>query len=348
MKLVNFGHAQSEETRVKIGVGVRMGWERRRGKLMLQETCHFEWMSLIGEASRKGYCGEEELQWDSYKILDEQLTKEWPGSVEQRKSMPRPKGCKRAPNSLEQRRKIAEAIGAKWADPEYRKRVCSGLAKFHGIPSGAERKPKRKPTAGTQSKQSPLKRKASDIIDSSATQRAAEETKKTEAVERVRLLIAEAEEVAKALEVAAIKSPVARAALIETRKLIAEAIRSIESIEIGQIASNENIGYVSVDSFEPVSQVRNKMQLGNIRSNQAEPKEVNGNQSLSFSKHEEFDLPRFIFPKAVNGDSDVQRASLNNHSSSTLASKLRSSRIHLSNTTRWKQTGPSNTRRVLR
>ncbi|KAE8707983.1 peroxisome bioproteinsis protein 2 [Hibiscus syriacus] len=47
MKLVNLGHAQSEEMRVKIGVRVRMGWERRRGKLMLQETCHFEWMNLI-------------------------------------------------------------------------------------------------------------------------------------------------------------------------------------------------------------------------------------------------------------------------------------------------------------
>ncbi|KAE8722909.1 peroxisome bioproteinsis protein 2 [Hibiscus syriacus] len=354
MKLVNLGHAQSEETRVKIGVGVRMGWERRRGKLMLQETCHFEWMNLIAEASRKGYCGEEELQWDSYKILDEQLTKEWLESVEQRKLMPRPKGSKRAPKSLEQRRKIAEAIAAKWADPEYRERVCSGLAKFHGIPSEAERKPKRKPTSGTQCKQIPLKRKASDTIDSSASetispielirirrrnkslykdpmansklemlkniraQRAAEETKKTEAVERARLLIAEAEEAAKALEVAAIKSPVAQASLVETRKLIAEAIRSIESIEIGQIASNENTRYISVDSVEPVSQVENKMQIGNIRSNEAEPKEVNGNQSLSFSKHEEFNLPSFIFPKMVNGDSDVQLASSNNHSSSTL------------------------------
>ncbi|MCD7454671.1 hypothetical protein HAX54_025565 [Datura stramonium] len=38
MKLVNLGHAQSEETRLKIGVAVRMGWERRRGKLMLQEN----------------------------------------------------------------------------------------------------------------------------------------------------------------------------------------------------------------------------------------------------------------------------------------------------------------------
>ncbi|KAB2007774.1 hypothetical protein ES319_D10G053900v1 [Gossypium barbadense] len=350
MKLVNLGHAQSKETREKIGEGVRMGWERRREKLMLQETCHFEWMNLIAEASRKGYLGEEELRWDSYKILDEQLTKEWLESVEQRKSMPRPKGSNRAPKSPEQRKKIAEAIAAKWADPDYRKRVCSGLAKYHGIPSGAERKPKRKPAAGTQSKQSPPKRKASDTNYSSGSetispierlrirrrnkplykdpmassklemlknlraQRAAEELKKTEAVERARLLIAEAEKAAKALEVAAMKSHVARASLIETRKLIAEAIQSIESIEIRHVSSDENSGYISVDSAEPVSHVENKMQSESSGSDQAEQKEVNG------TKHEEYNFSNFIFPKIVNGDNAKELTSpcSNNHSISTL------------------------------
>lgn len=94
-----------------------MGWQRRREKLMVQETCYHEWQNLIAEASRNGYVGEEELQWDSYDMLNEQLEREWLESVEQRKKMPRLKGSKRAPKSLEQRRKIAEAIAAKWADP---------------------------------------------------------------------------------------------------------------------------------------------------------------------------------------------------------------------------------------
>ena len=84
---------------------------------MLQETCCFDWQNLIAEASRSGFVGEEELRWDSYKILDEQLGQEWLESVEQRKNLPRAKGSKRAPKSLEQRRKISEAISAKWADP---------------------------------------------------------------------------------------------------------------------------------------------------------------------------------------------------------------------------------------
>ncbi|KAL4333070.1 hypothetical protein GQ457_07G030690 [Hibiscus cannabinus] len=340
MKLANLGHAQSQETREKIATGVRMGWERRREKLLVQETCHFEWMNLIAEASRKGYLGEEELQWDSYKILDEQLTKEWQESVEQRKTMPRPKGSKRAPKSPEQRRKIAEAISAKWSDPEYRERVCSALAKYHGISEGALRKPKRKSAACTQSKQSPSKSKANETSYSSTSetiipierlrlrrknkplykdpmassklemlkniraQRATEEMKKTEAVERARLLIAEAEKAAKALEVAAGKSPIARASLIETRKLIAEAIQSIESIEGGRVTYNENSGYIAVASDEPVSPVEKTMQVENSSLSQADQKEVNGNQFLSLSEKKDLSFPNFMLPRIVNGDGD--------------------------------------------
>lgn len=102
---------------MKIGMGVRMRWQKRRERQMVQETCYFEWQNLIAEASRRGYLGEEELRWDSYKIIREKLELEWLESVEQRKTIARPKGSKRAPKSPEQRRKIAEAIAAKWADP---------------------------------------------------------------------------------------------------------------------------------------------------------------------------------------------------------------------------------------
>ncbi|XVF74216.1 hypothetical protein PTKIN_Ptkin13bG0092700 [Pterospermum kingtungense] len=353
MKLVNLGHAQSKETRAKTGNGVRMGWKRRREKLMVQETCHFEWMNLIAEASRKGYFGEEELRWDSYKMLDEQLKKEWLESIEQRKMMPRPKGSKRAPKSLEQRRKIAAAIAAKWADPEYRDRVCSGMAKYHGMQDGAERKPKRKPAAATLSKQSPSKGKASDMNYSSSgdsispierlglrrrnkplykdpmassklkmiknirAQRAAGESKKTEAVERARLVIIEAEKAAKALEVAAMRSSVARASLIETRKLIAEAIQSLESIEREHITSDEKGGYISVDSAEPitVNQFEKKMQTGNSSWSQASKKEVNGNQTLLLSKNEKFSFPNFMFPKIVKRDCEEELCDLKDRDS---------------------------------
>lgn len=84
----------------------------------MQETCFYQWQNLIAEASQNGHLiGLEELQWDTYNILYRQLEQEWLASVQERKSMPRPKGSKRVPKSLEQRRKIAKAIAAKWEDP---------------------------------------------------------------------------------------------------------------------------------------------------------------------------------------------------------------------------------------
>lgn len=94
-----------------------LNWEKRRKKLMLQDTCYHEWQDLLAEASRKGLFGEEELQWDSYKILNEQLEQDWLQSIQQRKKKSRTKGRKSQPKSAEQRRKISEAIAAKWADP---------------------------------------------------------------------------------------------------------------------------------------------------------------------------------------------------------------------------------------
>ncbi|XP_058078811.1 uncharacterized protein LOC131227113 [Magnolia sinica] len=342
MKLVNLGHAQSEETRVKIGLGVRMGWQRRRGKLMIQEKCHLEWQNLIAEASRKGYEGEDELQWDSYKILDKQLEEEWLESVERRKLMPRPKGSKRAPKSPEQRRKISEAISAKWADPGYRDRVCSALSKYHGTPVGAERKPRRKPTGETLSvRRSATKRRATDWYNSTRAEgrspgkvvsrkksnvpsykdplaksklemikkiredRAAIETKKREATERAKLLIAEAEKAAKALEVAAMKSPLARASLMETRKLIAEATRSIESIETGQFTSSNS---QKINSFNSNGSANHFHEERDTEISELIPhkREVNGTHLISSSNnnHKDFNLDKYAL-KLLNGSESL-------------------------------------------
>lgn len=323
MKLANIGHAQSEETRVKIAVGVRMGWQRRREKLLVQETCLFDWQNIIAEAARKGFHEEDELQWDSYKILNEQLQQEWLNSIEYRKTMRKPKGSKRAPKSPEQRRKIAEAIAAKWADPEYRSRVCTGLAKYHGTPEGAERKARRKPSGEARStrttkkkgseartsaageikvrpQQPKLKRRNApkykdplanhklQMLKSIRAQRVTSETKKNEALQRAKLLIAEAEKAAKALEVAATRSPVAQASLIETRKLIAEAIQSIESIENGEPPSQDEASPEHQNNVENSAETLTEDAIANKNSQNG----VNGIASVQSSKtkNPEFNL----------------------------------------------------------
>lgn len=272
MKLMKLGHAQSDETRKKIGIGVREGWCRRRKRLLVQDKCLLEWENLIAEASRKGYAGEEELHWDSYEFLDKQLKQEWLESIEKRKTMRRPKGNKRAPKSSEQRRKISEAISAKWADPAYRERVCTALAKFHGACTGVESKPRRKPVCEASVRREPRKKKATqheginikanvirkaasrktryatssykdpmarsklEVIKKTREQREAMEARKREATDRAKLLIAEAEKAAKALEAAALRSPLAQASLLDSRKLIAEAKWYIEGTDNGNLA----------------------------------------------------------------------------------------------------------------
>lgn len=328
MKLTNLGHAQTTETKLKIGAGVRKLWEKRRGMKMVQETCCFEWQNLIAEASRQGFVGQEELQWNSYETLDEQLKQEWLVSLEERKQMGRAPISNRAPKSLEQRRKIAEAIAAKWADPEYRERVCSALAKYHST----GKKPRIRPSYAVQpaKKKKPVRKRDSDtsilvksaskilkpiqprqrksppykdplvnskleMIKSIRAQRASVDTRQTQSIQQARLLIAEAEKAAKALEVAAAKSPIAQSSLIETRKLIAEAIQSLESIDT-QKMDDCSVASVSLSEVnkenESAFEVRHHLQLA----------QVNGHTTLSSTDYKfSEDFGELSLERLVNG-----------------------------------------------
>ncbi|CAM8906809.1 unnamed protein product [Rhodiola kirilowii] len=352
MKLANQGHAQSEETKAKIAVGVRMGWERRRQRMRLQEICHFEWQNLIAEASRRGVSGEEELQWDSYKVLETQLGHVWVEFVEQRKKTPKVVGSRRAPKSAEQRRKIAEAISAKWSDPDYRNRVCSAQAKFYGK-SGVEKKSSRLIRDPTQirsrsvaektskdvqslssegvfkivSAQAKLKRSNApkykdpmassnlEIIKNIKAQRSASDTKKTEAIARARLMIGEAEKAAEALEAAASTNPHSMASLIETRKLIKEAIQSIQSID----ATTSVNALVSTQSSE------NSDELSRV--NGADVK-INGTRPRAISNHEDSHFSDLTPHVSTNDEEEVLPVISNGHASAA-QQFTSSSNLHL-------------------
>ncbi|KAL2539067.1 hypothetical protein Adt_00045 [Abeliophyllum distichum] len=346
MKLANLGHAQSEETRMKIGVSVRLGWEKRREKLMLQEACCYEWKNLTAEASRRGLLGEEQLQWDTYKILRKQFEQEWLQSVEERKKVPKLKGNKKAPKSAEQRRKISEAISAKWTDPEYRSRVCSGMFKFHGIRDGAERKTKRKPSSDALTrKRSPPKNKYNGIdnlaqcepksriqgirlkrnnntsykdplasfklkmLKNIQAQRAAAGNQKSETVERAKILIAEAEKAANALEILAKNSPRAQAYLLETRMLITEAMQYIESIK-----NRDVVSYKRDSNSSPSSILAEEETDTEIRSlSHIEKRNLNGVGILASTSFvtEGFNFDKLVLPDFLNG-SAVSSNSCNN------------------------------------
>ncbi|XP_061340911.1 uncharacterized protein LOC133287344 isoform X2 [Gastrolobium bilobum] len=322
MKLANLGHKQTTETRKKI------------------DTCCIEWQNLIAEASRQGYVDQEELLWDSYETLDEQLKLEWLESVKQRKQMQREPGSKRAPKSPEQRKKIAEAISAKWADHEYRGRVCSAMAKFHGT----EMKPSRLTDDGQSTRRNIVMKKDIDtdtsvkrgteipnqiwlekskspahndclmsskpeMIKSIREQRAAAETKLTKAIERARLLIAEAEKAAKALEVTATKSPIVQASLIESRKFIAAAIQSLESIDT-QGLTLSNVPSVAL------SKVNEEKDSEFEALNQLHMVQVNGHKTSSSSDYKfSEDFVKISLQKFDIGDSELHLKSTNGFAS---------------------------------
>lgn len=141
-----------------------------------------------------------------------------------------------------------------------------------------------------------------------------------------RLLIAEAEKAAKALEVAALKSPVAQASLVETRKLIAEAVQSIESIEAGdittdvngrnspaeaihsvestetgQLPTNENDRYSSAESTEFISPVEKMPSAGQDGSDHADKTKINGTQT-HVSDEKELGFEDFALHDILHGD----------------------------------------------
>ncbi|KAF6153967.1 hypothetical protein GIB67_041233 [Kingdonia uniflora] len=274
--------SEANETRIKIGVGVRMRWQRRNEKIVLQETCCLEWQNLIAEACRRGSKGEIELQWNSYMILDKQMEREWSESIEEMNSTLKLKANRSAPKSPEQRKKISEAISAKWADPVYRERVQSAQLKYHGTPVGAKRRLRRKPSGDAQSlSRNPLKKNAASsgyenesksqrwfrlkknseasykdpLIDSKLqmiknirTQRSSIETNRTKAVQRAKLMISQAEKAVEVLEMVAAKNPRVQASLVESKKFLAKANDSMKSIKTGQTSSRraKSYGYSSI------------------------------------------------------------------------------------------------------
>lgn len=118
-KLRQHSHPQSQETREKLRIFMksRMQFERK------QLTIVQEWKDIISETARVGYTGDNEFQWDSYRILKEELRREYFAEAKKRKKK------QSGPRSwtLEQRLRISESVRAKWDDPEYRKKVIESL-----------------------------------------------------------------------------------------------------------------------------------------------------------------------------------------------------------------------------
>ncbi|XP_006856109.2 uncharacterized protein LOC18445921 [Amborella trichopoda] len=82
------GH--SEESKARIGLALRRIWQERSRRKTLQNKCCLEWQQSIAEEARKGGHGQEELNWDSFEKLKEDIIRQqlqWAAEKEKAKKI---------------------------------------------------------------------------------------------------------------------------------------------------------------------------------------------------------------------------------------------------------------------
>ena len=72
---------------MKIGVSMRKVFEERRKRKKLQEMCFLLWEDNIADVARIGDNSEDEIQWDAYAILKENMYQDQLQPVEMEKEM---------------------------------------------------------------------------------------------------------------------------------------------------------------------------------------------------------------------------------------------------------------------
>lgn len=253
-KLLNCAHPRSEHMKMKIGMAVRKAHEEWRKNMKFQKTCLLEWEDNIAEAARIGSYREEKLQWNTYVILKEKTRQEWLQALQMQKAM---RKCKdrRVPKSVEHKKKISEAIRTKWEDPDYRQRACSAMKNiYRNRPFSSVRRVARKQNVNEYRTSSSVRRvvrkqtlregdsmadKKLDRIKQLQANLSAIEMMKSEAAERARLLIVEAQKAAESLEAVPVINATAQASLFETKKLLSEAIQTLHSAESASNATGD-------------------------------------------------------------------------------------------------------------
>lgn len=253
-KLLNCAHPRSEHMKMKIGMAVRKVHEEWRKNMKFQKTCLLEWEDNIAEAARIGSYREEKLQWNTYVILKEKMRQEWLQALQMQKAM---RKCKdrRVPKSVEHKKKISEAIRTKWEDPDYRQRACSAMKNiYRNRPFSSVRRVARKQNVNEYRTSSSVRRvvrkqtlregdsmadKKLDRIKQLQANLSAIEMMKSEAAERARLLIVEAQKAAESLEAVPVINATAQASLFETKKLLSEAIQTLRSAESASNATGD-------------------------------------------------------------------------------------------------------------
>ncbi|XP_057952323.1 uncharacterized protein LOC131146629 isoform X1 [Malania oleifera] len=72
-KMSEFSYAHSEQSEARIQSSLRRIWGQRLKWKWLRERLYFSWMESIADAAKKGGTDQQELEWDSYDKLKEEM-----------------------------------------------------------------------------------------------------------------------------------------------------------------------------------------------------------------------------------------------------------------------------------
>ncbi|XP_050226315.1 stress response protein NST1 [Mercurialis annua] len=73
-KMAEHPRSHSDEIKRKIGFALRQLWDKRLKWKRLREKFFLSWTRSVAEAARKGGIGQQELDWDSYEAIKEDIT----------------------------------------------------------------------------------------------------------------------------------------------------------------------------------------------------------------------------------------------------------------------------------
>ncbi|KAF5189661.1 histone-lysine N-methyltransferase, H3 lysine-79 specific-like protein [Thalictrum thalictroides] len=75
-KMSSGHHPHSEEVKAKIGMGQKRVWRKRFKLKSIKEKFYRTWEESIAEEAKKGWCGQQELDWDSYAKIAAELARQ--------------------------------------------------------------------------------------------------------------------------------------------------------------------------------------------------------------------------------------------------------------------------------
>lgn len=111
-KMSECSHAHSEQSKQRIGYSLKRVWAKRLMRKRVKEKIFMSWLESIAVAARKGGCDQQELDWDSYNKLKDEIALQqlqWDDQKTKAKDIAKMRGQRAKPKKIKRKRENVEA-----------------------------------------------------------------------------------------------------------------------------------------------------------------------------------------------------------------------------------------------